>query len=60
MSILNTILKAFVGDKAKKDVRALQPIIDQIKSHEAGLEALSHDELRLKTGTFKQLIQDRI
>ena len=60
MSILNTILKAFVGDKAKKDVRALQPIIDKIKSHEAGLETLSHDELRQKTGAFRQLIQERI
>ncbi|MEJ2584512.1 MAG: preprotein translocase subunit SecA, partial [Robiginitalea sp.] len=60
MSIINTILKAFVGDKAKKDVKALQPIVDKIKSHEAGLEALSNDELRNKTGAFRKIIQERV
>ena len=29
MSIIDTILKAFVGDKAKKDVKALLPTILQ-------------------------------
>ena len=60
MSIIDTILKAFVGDKAKKDVKALQPLVDKIKSHEAALEALSHDELRNKTALFKNTIRERI
>ncbi|CAM3853753.1 preprotein translocase subunit SecA [Flavobacterium cucumis] len=57
MSIINSILKAFVGDKSEKDVKAIQPIITKIKSFESALQALSHDELRNKTAEFKAKIQ---
>ena len=56
MSILNSVIKAFVGDKAKKDVKALQPMVEKVNSFEASLEALSHDELRQKTLDFKARI----
>ena len=59
MSIVNTIIKTFVGDKAKKDVKALQPLVSQIRSHETALEALTNDELRQKTLDFKKTIQER-
>jgi len=58
MSLLNSVIKAFVGDKSKKDVKELQPLVDQIKSFEAGLEGLSHDELRQKTIDFKAQITE--
>lgn len=58
MSIINSILKAFVGDKSEKDVKAIQPIITKIKSFEGTLQALSHDELRAKTAEFKAKIQN--
>jgi len=58
MSIINSILKAFVGDKSEKDVKAIQPIINKIKSFEGALQALSHDELRAKTAEFKTKIQN--
>ncbi len=58
MSFLNSVLKAFVGDKSQKDVKGLQPIVDQIKSFEALLEGLSHDELRMKTLEFKKRIKE--
>jgi preprotein translocase subunit SecA len=51
-------LKAFVGDKSEKDVKAIQPIITKIKSYEGALQALSHDELRAKTAEFKAKIQN--
>lgn len=57
MSFLNSVLKAFVGDKSKKDVRALQPILDQIKSFETALEGLTLDEIRAKTTEFKERIK---
>ena len=57
MSIINSILKAFVGDKSEKDVKAIQPIITKIKSFEGALQALSHDQLRAKTAEFKAKIQ---
>ena len=58
MSLLNTVIKAFVGDKSKKDVKELQPLVDQINSHGAVLESLSNDELRQKTAYFKDKISE--
>jgi len=57
MSFINSILKAFVGDKSQKDVKAIQPLVVKIKSFESALMALSHDELRAKTVTFKEKIK---
>ena len=56
MSFINSILKVFVGDKSQKDVKALQPYLNKIKTFEAPLQALSHDELRAKTIFFKEKI----
>ncbi|MBT8179764.1 MAG: preprotein translocase subunit SecA [Eudoraea sp.] len=58
MSLVNSIIKAFVGDKSKKDVKELQPIVNKINSFESALEKLSHDELRNKTAEFKTIIED--
>src|SRR5210317_695538 len=58
MSILNNILKTFVGDKSKKDLNQITPLVNQIKTFEKELEALSHDHLREKTETFKKQIAD--
>ena len=58
MSFLNSVLKVFVGDKSKQDVKAISPIVDEIKTFEAKLEALSHDELRAKTAEFKEKIAE--
>ncbi|NAS29807.1 preprotein translocase subunit SecA [Flavobacteriaceae bacterium R38] len=58
MSLINSVLKAFVGDKAKKDIKAIQPLVDKVKTFESTLSQLSHDELREKTITFKKTIND--
>lgn len=57
MSFINSIIKAFVGDKSQKDVKAAQPYITKIKALEPVLAALSHDELRAKTAEFKEKIK---
>ncbi|WP_333878768.1 preprotein translocase subunit SecA [Flavobacterium sp.] len=57
MSFINSIIKAFVGDKSQKDVKAAQPYINKIKALEPVLAALSHDELRAKTTEFKEKIK---
>lgn len=57
MSFINSILKAFVGDKSEKDVKAIQPLITKIKALESSLSALSNDELRAKTVSFKERIK---
>ncbi|MFC0605147.1 preprotein translocase subunit SecA [Winogradskyella pulchriflava] len=58
MSILDKVLKVFVGDKSKQDVSAIKPIVNKIKTFEQALEALSHDELRAKTAEFKEKIAE--
>ena len=58
MSFINSVLKVFVGDKSEKDVKALQPLVNEIKSFEQELEGLSHDELRQKTISFKAQIAE--
>ncbi|MEN3322540.1 preprotein translocase subunit SecA [Mariniflexile soesokkakense] len=60
MSFLNSVLKVFVGDKSKQDVKAITPIVSKIKAFESALEGLSHDELRAKTAQFKASIAQAI
>ena len=57
MSFINSIIKAFIGDKSQKDVKATQPYINKIKALEPVLASLSHDELRAKTAEFKEKIK---
>ncbi len=58
MGILDSVLKIFVGDKSKKDIKEIQPKVELIKKAEKVLEGLSLDELRAKTTEFKQKIND--
>ncbi len=56
MSFLNSVLKAFVGDKKKKDLKLLQPLVDKVRSFDKEMSLLTIDELRGKTATFKNRI----
>ncbi|WP_335976791.1 preprotein translocase subunit SecA [Gaetbulibacter jejuensis] len=58
MSFLDSVLKVFVGDKSKQDVKSITPIVDKIKTFASALEQLSHDELRAKTDAFKAKIAE--
>ena len=48
MSILNRVLNVFVGDKSRKDLKSIQPIVSQILEQEKKLSTISNDELREK------------
>ncbi|WET01547.1 preprotein translocase subunit SecA [Flavobacterium sp. YJ01] len=58
MSFINSIIKVFVGDKSQKDVKALQPYLNKIKTFEAPLMSLTNDELRGRTVYFKDRIKE--
>jgi len=58
MSIINSVLKIFVGDKKKKDLKILQPIVNKVKFFEEEISNLTNDQLREKTTYFKQKIAD--
>lgn len=57
MNLINNLLKLFVGDKSKKDLQEIRPLVEKVKSFEASLKALSNDELRAKTTYFKEKIK---
>ena len=56
--MLGKILKLFVGDKSKKDLKLINPIIQKIHSFEQEMNGLSNDELRGQTLIFKKEIQN--
>ena len=58
MSFLNSVLKIFVGDKSKQDVKKITPIVKSITSLDENISILSNDELRNKTEYFKSLINE--
>ena len=57
MGILNSILKVFVGDKSKKDLKEISPFISEINLKKDEYLKLSNDELRNKTQYFKDEIK---
>ena len=56
MSILNSVIKLFVGDKQQKDLKVLQPIVEKVTAFESSLSVLTNDQLRAKTIEFKEKI----
>jgi preprotein translocase subunit SecA len=58
MSLLNSVLKIFVGDKQQKDLKLLQPIVTKTRSFENAIAGLSNDELRAKSDEFRAKIKE--
>ena len=56
MSILNSIIKTFVGDKTKKDLKKITPLVSKINDYQKNFESFSNDQLRKKTTQFKSLL----
>ncbi|HLV23896.1 MAG TPA: preprotein translocase subunit SecA [Moheibacter sp.] len=58
MSIIEKVLKGFLGDKNQKDVKELQKYAEKALASEKQIENLSHDELRAKTAEFKTKLSE--
>ncbi len=52
--MFNWILKTIVGSKNQRELRRIQPLIDQINEIEQTLGELSDDDLRGKTAAWKE------
>ncbi len=52
--MFNWLLKKIVGSKNQRELRRLQPIVQQINEIDQGLTGLSDDDLRAKTAAWKQ------
>ncbi len=53
--ILNFLTKVF-GSKNERELKKLQPFVDQINSLEPEIKALSDDQLRAQTAKFKERV----
>ncbi len=60
MSLLNSVLKVFVGDKTKKDLAGILPLVSEINQYFDSYNELSNDQLRNKTQGFKDLINKNL
>ncbi|MEY3432077.1 MAG: hypothetical protein RL131_13, partial [Bacteroidota bacterium] len=58
--MLKILSGLFGGSKSEKDVKAINPTVQQINGHFVTYQSLSHDELRAKTGEFKRRIEDHL
>ena len=56
MNFVEIITKLF-GNKAQKDMRAIQPIVNQIKEQYERIDALSNDELRARSWALMDKLQ---
>jgi preprotein translocase subunit SecA len=60
MSIINSILKGFVGNKADKDYKSALPIVEEVNHYTEELKQLSNDDLRARTAGLRAEIQQEI
>src|SRR5215813_10701691 len=58
--MLGFISKVFGGNKSEKDVKKIQPKVEQINQHFAAYASLSNDQLRNKTQEFRQRIKEHL
>ena len=56
MNFLEIITKLF-GNKAQKDIRAIQPVVDRIKAAYETIDALSNDDLRARSWALMDKLQ---
>ena len=54
---INKFLSKLFGNKSIRDIRLIQPIVENIKKVYPEIEALSNDELRAKTQEIKRYVQ---
>ena len=57
MSIINSVLGLFLGNKYEKDLKEINPFIDKIRVEYEKLKDLSNDGLREKTDELRKIIK---
>ena len=54
----NAILSAIFGNKASRDIKKIQPLVEKVKAEYPAIQALSNDELRAKTKEIQSYVQN--
>jgi preprotein translocase subunit SecA len=55
---VSDLLTSIFGSKSERDLKRLWPIVEEINEHYEGMQELSDEELKQKTETFRQKIND--
>ncbi|MCC5914027.1 MAG: preprotein translocase subunit SecA, partial [Balneolaceae bacterium] len=56
---LSKFLTTIFGTKSSKDLKKIWPVVEEVKAFEDEMKALTEDELKQKTESFKELIKER-
>ena len=57
---IKTAIKKIIGSQHEREVRRLQPLVDEINELADELSGLTAEELRAKTDEFRQYIDERL
>ena len=60
MSIINSILSMFFGNKADRDMKEIKPFVDKVKNEFDRITGFSNDELRAQTDVLKQAMKNAL
>ncbi len=55
--MITNILSKIIGTKHDREMKKIQPTVDQINSYEAGLKALTDEQLKAKTPEFQERLR---
>ncbi len=55
--MFNTVIKKVIGTKNERVLKKLQPLVEEINALEPTLEKLNDNELKAKTGEFRERIE---
>ena len=53
----NKILKSLFGDKSTRDMKLIQPLVEEVKKVYPEIQQLSNDALRAKTKELQQYVR---
>ena len=55
--MLGLIIRKIVGSKNERELKRIQPLVQRINDQESKIQPLSDDQLRARTGEFKERIE---
>ena len=60
MSIINSLISGFFGNKSDKDYKNALPVVEQVNAFTNELTNLTNDELRDRSASMRQAVRDHI
>ncbi|MDP2479271.1 MAG: preprotein translocase subunit SecA [Candidatus Palauibacterales bacterium] len=57
--MLKSLINSLVGTRFEREMKKLQPIVDEIKRHESRLGDVSEEQIRAQTARFQEQIRER-